>query len=435
MPQTTYMEVHPRRDHSIRIPRPDQSVELGTPNACSRCHLDRDVDRDQEGLQDRDDLRQYQDWVLAARNGDEAVRAVLTTLDRRMADAYQKVRDERHGRPTTPERRFDRYYAPVLDAVRRGDRSAERDLVRVVRDERLPAIVRATALMELIPFDSDKVTDAAVDMAKDRHPRIRAVAVDALQGRLPARRFAEVVAPLLQDPLRLVRIQAARALGALPPEVLGSSERRRQLASALEEYERGLMVTNDRAGSHMMLGALAEEQGRTDRAMKAYRDAIRVEPGLAGPRSNLAALNDRLAETEDARAAQASALHEAEAVELAKAEAKRLRNESVRLRREELDLLARDTRLLPDAAGIHYRYGLLLYLHRRFEEAEEALEKAVATEPNNPDFLIGLILFLKERNEPARAIPLAERLLALRPNDPLARQILEELRGASPRTR
>ena len=39
MPQTTYMDVDPRRDHSFRVPRPDLSVKLGTPNACTRCHL------------------------------------------------------------------------------------------------------------------------------------------------------------------------------------------------------------------------------------------------------------------------------------------------------------------------------------------------------------------------------------------------------------
>ena len=39
MPQTTYMDVDPRRDHSFRVPRPDLSVNLGTPNACTRCHL------------------------------------------------------------------------------------------------------------------------------------------------------------------------------------------------------------------------------------------------------------------------------------------------------------------------------------------------------------------------------------------------------------
>lgn len=43
MPATNYMVVDPRRDHSLRIPRPDRSVALGTPNACNGCHADRDA--------------------------------------------------------------------------------------------------------------------------------------------------------------------------------------------------------------------------------------------------------------------------------------------------------------------------------------------------------------------------------------------------------
>ncbi len=38
MHERTYMVVDPRRDHSIRIPRPDLSDKLGTPNACNQCH-------------------------------------------------------------------------------------------------------------------------------------------------------------------------------------------------------------------------------------------------------------------------------------------------------------------------------------------------------------------------------------------------------------
>ena len=38
MPTTTYMVVDPRHDHSLRIPRPDLSAKLGTPNACNQCH-------------------------------------------------------------------------------------------------------------------------------------------------------------------------------------------------------------------------------------------------------------------------------------------------------------------------------------------------------------------------------------------------------------
>ena len=43
MPTATYMVVDPRRDHSLRVPRPDLSVKLGTPNACNGCHTNRDA--------------------------------------------------------------------------------------------------------------------------------------------------------------------------------------------------------------------------------------------------------------------------------------------------------------------------------------------------------------------------------------------------------
>ena len=41
MPGRTYMGIHYRLDHSLRIPRPDLSVKIGTPNACNRCHIDK----------------------------------------------------------------------------------------------------------------------------------------------------------------------------------------------------------------------------------------------------------------------------------------------------------------------------------------------------------------------------------------------------------
>ena len=43
MPHKTYMGIDDRRDHSIRIPRPDLSVSFGSPNACNQCHKDKDA--------------------------------------------------------------------------------------------------------------------------------------------------------------------------------------------------------------------------------------------------------------------------------------------------------------------------------------------------------------------------------------------------------
>ena len=40
MVSRTYMGIDHRRDHSFRVPRPDQSVKYGTPNACTNCHKD-----------------------------------------------------------------------------------------------------------------------------------------------------------------------------------------------------------------------------------------------------------------------------------------------------------------------------------------------------------------------------------------------------------
>ncbi|NIL94409.1 MAG: ammonia-forming cytochrome c nitrite reductase subunit c552 [Woeseiaceae bacterium] len=42
MPSRVYMGVDARRDHSLRVPRPDLSVASGVPNACTMCHKDRD---------------------------------------------------------------------------------------------------------------------------------------------------------------------------------------------------------------------------------------------------------------------------------------------------------------------------------------------------------------------------------------------------------
>jgi len=42
MPTQVYMGVDARRDHSLRIPRPDLSLITDAPNACTMCHADRD---------------------------------------------------------------------------------------------------------------------------------------------------------------------------------------------------------------------------------------------------------------------------------------------------------------------------------------------------------------------------------------------------------
>jgi len=85
MPESTYMGVDKRRDHSIRIPRPDLSVTTGVPNACTQCHVAQDASWAVSALRDWDvELDQNEkhkvELLFAGRQGDTGVFAELAQL-------------------------------------------------------------------------------------------------------------------------------------------------------------------------------------------------------------------------------------------------------------------------------------------------------------------------------------------------------------------
>jgi len=418
MPETTYMAVDPRRDHSLRIPEPELSIQLGTPNACTRCHLQKEIDEGKlDEFAERDDLKQYLDWILAARDGDQDVKKVLARIDDEMKQACD---DWYESGPRGPRRR--RHFAYTLDAARREEPAADKGLIDLISDGRLPAIIRATAMFELGRYDSPASTSAMLRYLKDPDPQVRAAAIRSLQGRLPEEELAKKLAPLLDDPIRSVRTEAARVLAGVSSRARRAMRgaQRDRLMDVLVEYEKGQKLVNDRAGGHMNLGTLYENLGEDDRAIEAYEAAISVEPTATGPRSHLAALYDRLADASDFQSPS---------------RAMKYREKAAALQRAALELAARDARLLPDNAAIQYRYGLSLYLHRRLDEAETALLAAHELEPKNPQFLLGILLFYKEQREHDKAISLAEKLIELRPQDPMPRQVLKEIRQEMEATR
>lgn len=408
MPQTTYMAVDPRRDHSLRIPQPELSVELSTPNACTRCHLQKEIDEGKlPEFAERDDLKQYLDWILAARDGDQQVKQVLERIDAEMKKACDEWYE---GQPRGPRQR--RHFAFALDAARRGEPDGDEELTDLVSDGRLPAIVRATAMFELGRYDNEASTRTTVKYLEDPDPQIRAAAVAGLQGRLHEEELAKTLAPLLSDPVRSVRTDAARVLAGVSDRGRRAMRgaQRDQLKVVLAEYERGQMLNNDVAGGHLNLALLYENLGDSDRAIGSYEAAIRVQPTATGPRTNLAELYNRLADATEFRSPQ---------------RASEYREKAATLRQAALKLAARDARLLPNNAAIQYRYGLSLYLHRQMEEAETALTAAHKLEPNNAQFLHMLVLFHQKLKQFDKAIPLAEKLARLRPD---ASQLLEAIR-------
>lgn len=411
MPSKTYMEVDPRRDHSLRVPRPDLSVTLGTPNACSACHLD------QSGLTEekRKELGEYAKWLTAAETDDE-VKQALQRVDRWCRDRFVEWYGEKKD--------VSSHFANALTKARVGDPVAAELLKQIAADRRTANIVRATCLQELGQFGAEEANELSIKLLHDADPQVRAAAIANLQG-LPGPTLLDLLAPLLSDPVRLVRTEAARVLARLPRTELRGSQRD-ALRKTLTELEAGLMVNNDRAGSHMMLGVLRADQGDPAGALRAYETAIRVEPTVVGPRSNLAELLDRRADELQQQAMQFAQAGNPAGRDLIVQSAE-IRQRVTSLRRQELVLLKRDVGLVPNNGPIHYRYGLLLYLLGNEEEAVAELEEACRLTPNSPDFAMALALLYQKHQRYLDAITQMDRVIELRPDDASARQVMGDL--------
>ena len=450
MPEVTYMEVDSRRDHSIRIPRPDLSVELGTPNACVRCHIDpvtpgppvsNDVTDGDDKKMDRASLparKQYNDHVIAAKRGDAQTAAILSTVDRWAAEACQRwygdtkrLADDRRYAATLEQAWAERDPSRVAtfgsegQTANRNGTSDSRQLkpltlLDVATDRRFSAMIRASAVAAQPPTTTQAERDSTLKLLEDSDPLVRATAIASLEPvlagldrELAPEQVADVaellypvviaLAARLDDPRRAVRTEAARVLTQLPPPVrnrLLPPRQRTAYDRAFAELVDGFLVNNDRAGTHLTLGILYEARGERSAAEAAYRTAIRVEPRVVGPRSNLAAL----LESGGGKDAEATALRAAE-----------------------LPLLARDAALVPTSAMIAYRYGLALYLSGDGEAAETELARAVTLAPDDTQILLAYAYLLQHRGKMTDAATQARRLQELLPDDPMVRQLLNEL--------
>ena len=273
MPETRYMGADPRRDHSIRIPRPDLTVELGTPNACNLCHND-------------------------VRNGETPEWAA------------QQCEDWYPDSETTEQYSFGPV-AMAIDAGKRRDPAALDllcDVTRLKGEEARP-LIRASAVALLDPLQSDGEA-IQFESLESEHGLLRIAAITALQEPLqmevdrywlmreqaiaelrdeqddlfpdpPIRnarltRLLDRLAPLLEDPLQGVRTEASRVICIVPDAV--RSEQDDEFAdafnAAFEEYVESQNAGADQASTHMSLGIVY--RAMADPAVRAARDRLAV---------------------------------------------------------------------------------------------------------------------------------------------------------------
>lgn len=364
MPARTYMTVDPRRDHSLRIPRPDLSAKLGTPNACNNCHAD--------------ETAQWAAARVEAWYGQAPV-------------GYQT-------------------YAGALAAARGGEPAAAGLLADLIRDPQTPDIARATALAETGPYLGPDTLDLISTGLWHDDPLVRVATVDMLEG-VPAGLRLQLVAPMLEDSLRAVRIEAARVLAGLPPHRPEGAQPA-ALEQGVEAYIHAQTVNAERPEAQVNLGNLYTGLGQPDKAEAAYSQAIALNPVFVPAYVNLADLYR--AQGDDAQGEKVlrqallavpdnAELHYVLGLLL-------VRQQKLGAAIGELDTAASLDEHTPRYV---YTYAVALNADGRAEQAIRVLAGAHERFPNHADILVALITFNREQGDTAAAQSYNRKLEAL----------------------
>ncbi len=380
MPKRTYMVIDERHDHSMRVPRPDLSLKLGTPNACSACHRESAPEWAAQWIEN---------WYGPQRGGFQT-------------------------------------YADTLQSARTGSADAPRRLRALIEDNAAPNIARATAFAELGRSGAGDMEEVVRRGLGHTDPLIRVSALGALAGTETTARIG-LAAPLLRDPVRAVRLEAASLLASVPPEQLDVSQRE-ALDRALNEYVEAQRLNADRPDGRLNLGSLYARQHRFDQAEAEFRAAMRIEPQFVPAYVNLADSYREQGKEADVEKTLREGLRQVSdnaelhyALGLALARQKRLPDAVRELRKA--------AALAPDSARYAYVYGVALHSSGKAAAAIQELEQALKRHGGNRDILFALASFSRDARHTAQARDYANRLLALVPEDPDARALLKSLPG------
>ena len=373
MPGRNYMVIDYRPDHSFRIPRPDLSIKLGTPNACNRCHVDKSD--------------QWSDQHITKWYG--------------------------------PGRKA--HYGTILAEGRERSADAHKDLLKLASDPLYPVIVRSTALSLLEAYPG-KETSRAYELAlMDDEALIRRTAVDHLNVSDIVRQTA-LLTSMLYDPVKAVRIEAARRMSELADPRLDVAQKMIFQAS-LDEYQESMEYSADFAFGRYNLGNLYVALKQPQKAVANYQAAIKIDNLFYPAKVNLAMLYSKMGENNEAETLLREVvnfhpqIYEAHySLGLLLAEEKKYA--------EAANYLKQAAKGMPERARIHYNLGLLLQHLKKDSDAEVSLLKAQELEPDNFEYLYALADFYLKRRKLHKARSIAREMVARHPAQRIGHDIL-----------
>ncbi|KGJ89238.1 multiheme c-type cytochrome [Thalassotalea sp. ND16A] len=317
MTENRYMGVDDRRDHSFKIPRPDLSKKFASPNACTSCHQQKDNDWA---------VAMLKNWQVKPR-ADSVSRQHFWTI--------------KNGLPITIEQHL-----------------------AIIADENLDIMSRATALQMLGQSTEQLSAPLLKPYVTHKEELLRLASANVGVLVHPGFR-AELLAPLLDDSLKAIRVAAARALADvyIPEAVVASFDQ------AFKELTLANQLSSWRGEGRLNLASMAMAKNDLKSTEQAYKQAIEVEPYFDAVYSNLA--------------------------ELYRSQGKDNQVASV---------LNKGINQVPTSALLHYAYGLHFVRQKKLPKAIELFKKAMVLAPQDPQYPYIYTLALDGNGETDKAI-------------------------------
>ena len=359
MPQTTYMQRHPRHDHGFTIPDPLLTKQFGVPNACNKCHQDKD-----------------NEWSLAA---------------------TEKWWGEKMNRKT-------RTRATLIAKARQGDQTARDGLIALLDSDEMPHWKASASLVLDRWVDQPPVTEALRTQLKHEHPLVRQSALKSLEPALQIPGLRTSMEALLNDPARSVRVAAAWALRDTVD--LNSA--------AGKDLQHMLQLNADQPSGQMQLGQFNFARRDVPSAIKHMETAVSWDPNSPPFHHDLAMLYN--ASGNSAQTIQKLQ----DAIKLAPNEAQ-YHYELGLAYSETGDLTATVSalrecvRVQPGFARAWYNLGLALNQQGQTAEAIAALRQGEVAEPGDSSIPYARATIHAQLGQKTEAIAAAERAISIDP--------------------